>query len=204
MRGEEDSFKHIAEFEASELTLFDLIGTVEEATNNFLLESSKYRKLPTQNSLNRLVYAAAYKEVCLFNIISYIYSSDPEEYSIEERAKIIHSLLIDDDKTRVSRLGELTNSEAYTPAEIGEDEFTQVIVELDENEIAEEEILSAIMTIYQKNSECDITNFVNEVSKTKNANALRLGKQIGRITLDLGKYSAAAAFGAWFVTRKLK
>ena len=203
MNGEEES-NLFTELESSEFTLFDLSGTVEEANTNFLVESSKYRKLPTQNSLQRVIQAAAYKEITLANIIDYIYSIDADQYAIEDRAKTILAILLDDDKARIAGLGELTSAEAYTPAIISEEEFTETILELDENDIDENDIVSAIMTIYQKNSESDIVCFVNEVSKTKNATAVRLGKQIGHIAIDFGKYSAAAAFGAWVATKKLK
>jgi len=78
------------------------------------------------------------------------------------------------------------------------------LLELLENDINEEDIVPLIMSIFHNSCETDITNFVSEVDKTKNAKAMRVGKHMGQLAMDLGKYSAAAAFGAWVANRKMK
>jgi len=104
MRGEEE-FQENTDIRFPEISLFDLIGTVEEASTNFLMESSKYRKFPTQNSLDRLLQAATYQEISLTNAIKYIYFNDSSQYDISEKTKMIHSLLVDDDSERIKGLG---------------------------------------------------------------------------------------------------
>jgi hypothetical protein len=203
MRGEEE-FQEYTDICFPKISLFDLMGTVEEANANFLTESSKYRKFPTQNSLNRLLQAATYQEISLTNAIKYIYFNDSSEYDISEKTKMIHSLLVDDDKERIQYLGSLTTNEAFSPIEISQEEFAESMEELLENEIGEEDIVPLIMTIYHNSCETDITNFVSEVEKTKNAKVMRVGKHMGQLAMDFGKYSAAAAFGAWVASRKMK
>jgi hypothetical protein len=203
MRGEEESEENI-DISFPELDLFDLMGTVKEASTNFLIESSKYRKFPTQNSFDRLLQAATYQEISLTNTINYIYFNDSNQYDISEKAKMIHSLLIDDDTVRIKGLGDLTSDKAFPPVGISEEDFTESLIELLENDLDEDDIVPLIMTIFHNNCETDITNFVKEVSKTKNATAIRVGKQMGHFAMDFGKYSAAAAFGAWIATRKMK
>jgi hypothetical protein len=187
---------------SAETELLELIANVEQTRAEFQLASSRFRSLPTASYFKKFVETTNNVTQAVGETVEHIIGSD--EDTPELKGRMLTTLIDNDDQERVAHFNKLISGGEFEPAGLRQSDFATFVKDLLEEADEDDDPVQDIMDVYGHNVKSDIQSFIAHVNETQSAKAIRIAAKTGKVALELSKISAAAAFGAWIATRKLR
>lgn len=181
-----------------EQNLHDMMSQVSMRAIQFELSAASFLKKGSDKSLEMVNLQINELASTIENALCFVSSS--EEYNIEEKAGIMATIIIDDDKRRVTFLNDLCATSGDEPFKVGypeEEIIATQIQEVIEYSDEPDDIVEKIIDYHTQNMEMDISNLINSpIAVEKVADRARKDKNNARLQ-HIGETVVATAIGVY-------